>query len=228
MLKELDIFRNMTALVVEDDKSVAQNLKLVLDELFQEVEVSHDGEDALNLFFSKKPDILFVDIMMPKMNGIELISKIRETDKLVKIVIVSAHNTQAFLMEAVKLKLEAFVVKPINFDFFLKVLQNIAQDCTGRYSSLIELKSGAIVQIYNKTVIFENNTYVLTKSEYKLLLLLLSNQNQILSKETIENYLWLDGATSDSMLKSLINKLRKKIGKTSIESTSGFGYKLVI
>ena len=228
MLKELDIFRNMTALVVEDDKSVAQNLKLVLDELFQEVEVSHDGEDALNLFFSKKPDILFVDIMMPKMNGIELISKIRETDKLVKIVIVSAHNTQAFLMEAVKLKLEAFVVKPINFDFFLKVLQDIAQDCIGRYSSLIELKSGAIVQIYNKTVIFENNTYVLTKSEYKLLLLLLSNQNQILSKETIENYLWLDGATSDSMLKSLINKLRKKIGKTSIESTSGFGYKLVI
>lgn len=59
-------------------------------------------------------------------------------------------------------------------------------------------------------------------------MLLLNNKNQIVHKEIIENQLWLDGALSENVLKGLVNKLRKKVGKNAIESQSGYGYKVLV
>jgi DNA-binding winged helix-turn-helix (wHTH) protein len=59
-------------------------------------------------------------------------------------------------------------------------------------------------------------------------MLLLTNTNNIVNKDVIEQYLWQDGSLSDTALKSLVNKLRKKVGKNAIESQSGYGYKVVI
>lgn len=227
-MNDLDIYRNLTSMIVEDDKQTAEYLKNILEDIFLEVYIANDGEKAIELYFEKKPDIIFTDIMMPKKNGIEFIKYIRAIDKDIKIIIISGHNTQEYLMEAVKLKLEDFIIKPIKFDSFIKTLNSIANDCSSKYSKQILLKSGAILEPYNKTVIFENITYVLTKSEFKLLMLLLNNKNQIVHKEIIENQLWLDGALSENVLKGLVNKLRKKVGKNAIESQSGYGYKVLV
>lgn len=227
-MNNLEIYRNLTSLIVEDDKQTAEYLKSILEEIFFEVFIANDGEKAIELFFEKKPDIIFTDIMMPKKNGIEFVKYIRTIDKEIKIVIISSYNSQEYLMEAVKLKLEDFIIKPIKFDNFIATLNQIVKDCTSKYSKQILLKSGAIFEPYNKTVIFENITYVLTKSEFKLLMILLSNKNQVVNKEIIENQLWFGGSISDTSLKSLINKLRKKVGKDAIESQSSFGYKVVV
>ncbi len=227
-MNNLEIYRNLTSLIVEDDVQTAEHLKSILEEIFFEVFIAKDGEDAIKLFFEKKPDLIFADIMMPKKNGIEFIKYIRTIDKEIKIIIISGHNTQEYLMEAVKLKLEDFIIKPIKFDNFIATLNQIANDCNTKYPKQILLKSGAILEPYNKTVIFEDITYVLTKSEFKLLILLIENKNQIVNREIIENQLWLDGTLSEGALKGLVNKLRKKIGKNAIESQSGYGYKVLI
>ena len=227
-MNNLEIYRNLTSLIVEDDKQTAEYLKNILEDIFFEVFIANDGEKAIELFFEKKPDIIFADIMMPKKNGIEFIKYIRTIDKEIKIIIISGHNTQEYLMEAVKLKLEDFIIKPIKFDNFIATLNQIANDCNTKYPKQILLKSGAILEPYNKTVIFEDITYVLTKSEFKLLILLIENKNQIVNREIIENQLWLDGTLSEGALKGLVNKLRKKIGKNAIESQSGYGYKVLI
>lgn len=227
-MNEFEIYRNMTAQIVEDDNQTAEHLKNILEEFFLEVFIAKDGEEGLELFFEKKPDIIFADIMMPKKNGLEFIKQIRSVDKEVKIVIISGHNTQEYLMEAVKLKLEDFIIKPIKFENFLSVLKQIELDCKSKYSNQILLKTGAIIEPFNKTVFFENTTYILTKSEFKLLMLLLSKRNQIINKEIIENHLWFGGSISDTSLKSLVNKLRKKVGKHAIESQSGHGYKVLV
>lgn len=227
-MNNLDVYRNLTALIVEDDHESANNLKNILEDIFYEIHIAYNGDEGLEMFFEKKPDMIFADIMMPKTNGIQMIQKIREVDKMIKIVIISGHNTQEHLMDAVKLKLEDFLVKPIRFDSFVQLLSKIAADCKEKYPSSITLSSGAVFQPFNKTIIFENTTYILTKSEFKLLMLLLTNKNNIVNKEVIENYLWQDGSFSDTALKSLVNKLRRKVGKNAIESQSGYGYKVVI
>lgn len=227
-MNELEIYRNMTVLIVEDDTQTAEFLKNILEEIFFEIFIARDGEEAIELFFEKKPDIIFSDIMMPKKSGLEFIKQVREIDKEVKIVIISGHNTQEYLMEAIKLKLEDFIIKPIKFESFLSTLKQIAIDCKSKYPNQIILKSGATVEPFNKTVYFENSTYILTKSEFKLLMLLLNKKNTIVNKEIIENHLWLGGSISDTSLKSLINKLRRKIGKNAIESQNNFGYKVLV
>jgi DNA-binding response OmpR family regulator len=222
------MYRNLTALVVEDDIQSANHLKSILEDIFFEIYIANDGDEGLDIFYEKKPDMIFADIMMPKKNGIELIKQIRNVDKEIKIVVISGYNTQEYLMEAVKLKLEDFLVKPIQFEPFLALLSKIANDCKEKYPSNITLSSGAIFQLFNKTILFEDTTYILTKSEFKLLMLLLTNTNNIVNKDVIEQYLWQDGSLSDTALKSLVNKLRKKVGKNAIESQSGYGYKVVI
>lgn len=218
----------MVALIVEDDHESANHLKNILEDIFYEIHIAYNGDEGLEMFFEKKPDMIFADIMMPKTNGIQMIQKIREVDKMIKIVIISGHNTQEHLMDAVKLKLEDFLVKPIRFDSFVQLLSKIATDCKEKYPSSITISSGAVFQPFNKTIIFENTTYILTKSEFKLLMLLLTHKNNIVDKEVIEHYLWQDGCFSDTALKSLVNKLRRKVGKNAIESQSGYGYKVVI
>ncbi|PHM16781.1 MAG: DNA-binding response regulator [Sulfuricurvum sp. PD_MW2] len=226
-MKPFSVFRNMSVLIVEDDIQSAQHLYESMEKLFFEVSLAHDGEKGLELFYEKKPDLLLVDIMMPKMSGFELIRTIRQHDKDIRIVVVTAHSTKDFLMEAIPLKLEKYLVKPIGFEDFLNLFQTLADELAGQYPQKIKLKSGAEICWFEKSVDYQEVRYNLTKSEFKLIQLLLSQKNHIVSKESIESCLYYGGSMSDSSLKGLINKLRQKIGKTAIESHSGYGYKIL-
>lgn len=226
-MEPLSVFRNMSVLIVEDDLQSAQHLYESIERLFFEVTLAHDGEKGLELFYEKKPDLLLVDIMMPKMSGFELIQAIRKYDKEVRIIVVTAHNTKEFLMEAIPLKLEKYLVKPIGFDDFLMLFQTLADELSIKYPQKIKLKSGAEICWFEKSVDYQEVRYNLTKSEFKLIQFLLSQKNHVVSKESIEAYLSYGGSISDSAIKGLINKLRQKIGKTAIESHSGYGYKIL-
>lgn len=215
-------------MIVEDDIQTADTLKKTIEKLFYEVYVAYDGEEALKTFYEKKPDLLFVDIIMPKMNGLELIREIRKFDNEVKIIIISAHNTNEYLKEAIKLKLEDYLIKPISFDDFMDVLSTVANHYYKKHPNAVFLESGAQLHLFDKAIVFNNKRYNITKSEYKLLELLLVHKNHIVEKEMIESCLHYGGSMSDSALKGLVNKVRQKIGKNSIQAQSGYGYKIVV
>ncbi len=221
------LFRNMSVMVVEDDIQAAKHLQEIMDNIFAEVHLVHDGEAALELYYEKKPDLLLVDIMMPKKGGFELIKEIRMHDPLIKIVIITAHSSHEYFREALKLKTEDYLIKPVGFEDFIEVFSSISKQFQTRYPHLLSLLSGAEIHWFEKSVLYENQRYNLTKSEFKLLELFVSKKNQIVSKDAIENVLYYGGSMSESALKSLINKLRQKIGKSSIETYSGYGYKLI-
>lgn len=227
-LSNFSLFRHMNVLVVEDDIQTAEYLKNTISQLFNDVYVAYDGEHGLDLFYDKNPDILFVDIMMPKINGLEMIREIRKTNDQVKIIIITAHNTLEYLHQAVALKLEDYLIKPIGFSDFLSVMEKIANAYTLKYPQKIFLESGAELYLHERKGLYNDIHFTLTSLECKLVELLITYTNQIVSKEIIENHLYFGDPKSDSALKGLINKIRQKIGKTAIQSHSGFGYKMII
>lgn len=218
----------MNVLIVEDDRQTAEYLKNTIEPLFNNIYLAYDGECGLDLFYSKNPDVIFVDIMMPKIDGLTMIREIRSRNEQVKIIIITAHNTLEYMHKAIGLKLEDYLIKPIGFNDFLKVMEKIAHAYTLKYPPKITLDSNAYINLYERTSLYNDTVFTLTTLECKLIELLIAHTNHIVSKETIENHLYFGDPKSDSALKGLINKLRQKIGKTAIQSHSGFGYKIVI
>lgn len=227
-MNKFTLFRNMNVLIVEDDIQTAQYLKNTIDPLFNDVYIAYDGEKGLKLFYEKNPDIMFVDIMMPKIDGLEMIQEIRKSNDQVKIIITTAHNTLEYLHKAVALKLEDYLIKPIGFNDFLNILEKIVTAYTLKYPQKILLESAAELNLHERKGLHNDISFTLTALECKLVELLIAHTNQIVPKEVIENHLYFGDPKSDSALKGLINKLRQKIGKTAIQSHSGFGYKMII
>jgi len=104
---------NYTVLYAEDEAGVRENIAQSLRYKCENVIEAVDGEDAYNLYKEKHPDIIITDIQMPKMNGLELIEKIRKTDSEIPIVVLSAHTEKDKLLQAIKFNLTDYIVKPI-------------------------------------------------------------------------------------------------------------------
>jgi len=101
-------------LFVEDEEATRKNYVTYLKMLFSEVYEAKDGEIAYQLYKEKKPDILILDVNIPKLNGLELLEKIRENDYTTKAIMFTAHSDQNFLLQAVSLQLTKYLVKPVS------------------------------------------------------------------------------------------------------------------
>ena len=101
-------------LFVEDEKAIRDNYTQYLRMFFNEVYEADDGEKAYQLYNEKKPDIIILDLNIPKLNGLEILKKIRENDSTTKVIIITAHTDKKLLLEATTLQLTKYLVKPVN------------------------------------------------------------------------------------------------------------------
>jgi two-component system, NtrC family, response regulator AtoC len=118
-----------TVLVVDDERTLARAIKAYLTENGYEAEVAHDAESALGMLATTRPDVVFTDVRLPGMNGIELLKKIREFDPAISVVVMTAHGSIEGAVEAVKLGAFDYVKKPIDLDE-LKLLADRARENT--------------------------------------------------------------------------------------------------
>ncbi len=116
-LKDLkDIACNYSVLYVEDDKDIANNLISYLSKLFKEVVYAENGgEEALTLYKDAEFDIVITDIMMPKVNGLEMSEKIKEINPNQNIIIISAYAEIDNFLKSIKLGIDGYITKPINY-----------------------------------------------------------------------------------------------------------------
>ncbi|KJU85199.1 response regulator receiver modulated metal dependent phosphohydrolase [Candidatus Magnetobacterium bavaricum] len=117
--------KGISVLYVEDDQLVRENTKKLLLRFFEVVECATDGHEGLNKYRSGSFDIVISDIRMPHVNGIEMVSGIKNLNKHQKIVIISAHDESQYLMELINLGVSSFIIKPINTKQLLEVLSEI-------------------------------------------------------------------------------------------------------
>ncbi len=119
MRRELKPF---SILFIEDEESILKKFVKYLSNRFKNVYGTTNAEDALEIYADKKPDIMMVDIHLPKMNGLEFIDIIRQKDLSTKIIILTAYNEIDYLLSATSLKLIDYLVKPIKRDTLNKSL----------------------------------------------------------------------------------------------------------
>jgi DNA-binding response OmpR family regulator len=220
MLKKLANYR---VLYAEDDVGVRKNVYELLSLLFQEVYFAGDGEEAYQLFLEHQPDLVITDIKMPKLSGIELVKKIRESDDKAHVIIITAYTEVDFMLEAIELSLLRYIVKPITepklFDALEKFLQSKEKN------NLQEIAPEWYYDNLQKNITNGAQTYELTKKEAKLIELLLQ-KDSIITYEEIETHLWENEYMSLNALRLMIKNLRKKLPEGTLKNIQGIGYKL--
>lgn len=221
--------RDISILIAEDEIELLEFIKEYVEMFFHRVYTASSGEKAYDIYKQKRPNIILTDINMPKLDGLSMISKIREDDKETKIIVMSAHSEQKKLLHAVKLHLETYLIKPIKTDLLKDVL----------------LKTVELIRTTNKRIyindliywdkdtdsLWQNSKEIkLIKKEVLLLKLLFSKPNHCFSSEEIFNYLYHDKNEkefSTYSITSLMKRIRIKLPNDVIHNIYGSGYKVI-
>ena len=120
--------KSLKILYVEDDINLSKEMQDVFNNFFEKIYIALDGEEALELYKKEKFDIVFSDIKMPKMDGIELSKQIKDINPSQEIVIISAYNDADRLFSLIKIGVSDFILKPIDFDQLLSVLYKVSKN----------------------------------------------------------------------------------------------------
>lgn len=224
-----NILKNLNILYVEDEENIRINIKKVLLLLCENVFDASSIEEAKEILKNQRIDIVISDINLPDTDGITFVKELRKTDKTIPVILLSAFTDTQYLLEATKLKLVDYLTKPIDFKTLNNALQTCVEEILDNSRYLILFQNNIQYNVLHKKLIDLNTKeeIPLTSKELELLSFLIKNNNRIVSSEELKSNIWEDYfEATDSALKNLLNKIRKKIGKESIINISGVGYRL--
>jgi DNA-binding response OmpR family regulator len=219
------ILKQSTILIVDDNEALRNELKDLLEIYILESYEASDGVEAYEVFKEKNPTMIFSDIKMPNVNGIDLVQKIRRENNEIPIALISAHSDKELLFEALKLNLVDYLVKPVLLEDLKTLLVKFSEKIDKNSLLNIKLSETLFFSKKEKVLYDEGITVPLTKNEQRLLMLFLSKENEVLEEDYIIYYIWKYEIKTISALRNLISRLRTKIGKETIESIHGQGYR---
>lgn len=222
----MEKFKEYTILYIEDDEGVRTVNSRFLNRMFYKLYEAGDGEEGFELYKKHQPDIILTDINMPKLNGIELAKKIRQTDKSTKIIISTAFSDKDYLLEAIELNLEKYIIKPLTSRNLLPALTKAVEGLDKTKEKKIYLDENFYFDNTTSLFYVDEKELDLTKKELLFLKLLVTNKNRVVNYEEIEQYVWEDEPMSLNSLRTSIGFLRKKIPFNCVKNISNMGYKL--
>lgn len=223
-------------LVADDEQGIIDFVTLYLEKDGYTVFTATDGEDAWAHIQEEKIDLAILDIMMPKMNGYQLIKKIR-AEKNIPIIFLTAKDASADKVLGLDIGADDYVTKP--FDPLELVARVSAQ--LRRFYSLgaQEINSPKKIELHDLTLDLEqcllfkgNEQIALTSIEFKILRLLMSSPGRVFTKKQIYEAVWEDTyIVDDNNIMVYISRLREKLGtreeESYIQTIRGLGYKIL-
>lgn len=220
-----------TILVVDDEESVTTLLQEWLEPAGYKVLTALDGLSGWQAFFASKPDLAIVDIMMPRLNGLELCRRIREVSPI-PVIVLSAKGAELDKVQGLEVGADDYLVKPIGEkEFLARVKAALRRAEMPPQRGTTSLYSDGYLTIdYSKHQVFVRDTLVhLAPLEFRLLSYLVQNSGQVLTQEQLLSHVWGEGYESPENIKGYIASLRKKIGDSPEEAklivtVRGVGY----
>jgi len=217
----------MKLLIVEDEKQLAESLSKSFEEEGFESSICYDGECGLEKISSELFDIVLLDWRLPKVNGIEICRRVREVNKQIPILLLTALYDVKNKVEAFDVGADDYITKPFSFEEVLARINAILRRHKTNISTIGF--DNLLLNLINHSLTTPDKEIKLPEMEFELLKYFLENQDSILSREKLCEDVWkLPFTTSTNVVEVTVKNLRKKLEDVSekkyIKTVYGEGY----
>ncbi|HEY9186784.1 MAG TPA: response regulator transcription factor [Ignavibacteria bacterium] len=218
----------MKILIIEDEKKVANFIKQALVEQLYTVDVAYDGEKGLEMGLSDEYDLIVLDIMLPKLDGYEIIKKIRNENITTPILVLTAKDAVSDKVKGLDIGADDYLCKPFVLEELFARIRSLLRRQSVDKSNILKLDNLELDTITH-TAKRGDKKIEFTAREYELLEFLLRNKNRVLTRSIIAQHVWEYNFDVESNIVDVyINRLRNKIdfgnNKKLIHSIKGVGY----
>jgi two-component system response regulator VicR len=228
---------SLKILVVDDETSVTDLIGYNLKKAHYEVMVAHDGEAALAAAQKHTPDLVLLDLMLPKIDGLDVCRELRKTSQI-PIIMVTARGEETDRVIGLELGADDYICKPFSMRELLARIKAVlrrqkAGPAAGSPATILKGPAGLVVDEESRVVAINGLTLDLTRLEFDLIQHLILNAGRVLSREQLLSQAWgYDFVGGVRAVDSSIKRLRKKIQSIDpnlvlIETVRGIGYRMV-
>ncbi len=214
-------------LLLEDDMNLGETVQEYLEDNDYEVDHVHTSEEALQKAYEKHYDLYLFDVMVPGIDGFELLKKIR-TQSEAPAIFITALDSVKDLEKGFDSGADDYIRKPFELKELLLRIQTLLKRRFDTTQEIIPIDERSHFDITSSQLIVQGSPANLNQKELRLLKLFLQYPNQPISHEKIYENLWdYDETPSDMALRTYIKNLRKYLGKDRIQSIKRYGYKFI-
>ena len=218
----------MKILLAEDEVDLNNVVTRYLKKNGYSVDSVLDGEEALDYLEYSEYDLVILDIMMPKVDGFEVIKKLRDKGNHTSVLMLTARDSADDKVKGLDLGADDYIVKPFDFNELLARIRAVVRRKYGNSSNRLVI-GDLILDTSEKSVIRAGKQIELTGKEYEVLEYLMQSKNRILSRDQIKEHVWdFDYEGDSNIIDVLIKNIRKKIDiedrKQIIYTKRGLGY----
>lgn len=215
-------------LIVEDEEDIQELLKFFLEDNDYQTMIASDGIEAIDTFHCFQPDMILLDIMIPKIDGYAVCELIRKESKI-PIIMITALSDETNQLKGFDLLIDDYVTKPFSMPILLRKIQAIFRRIDNDLNTkqeLIQYKD--IVLNMNEYTVSINKEFIdFTRKEFEILKELLAHPGYVQTREMLLDKVWqYEYYDSDRVVDNHIKNIRKKLGKDYIKTVKGIGYKV--
>lgn len=218
----------MRILIVEDEERLARNVASVLHEAASfAVDIATDGEDGLHLARTNPYDLIILDLMLPKIAGLQVLRTLRSEGRRVPVLILTARDGTEDVVHGLDLGSDDYLTKPFEMAELLARCRALIRRSYGRPDPTIRA-GGLEIDPRRRVVRQAGGEHVLPAMEYRLIEFLAMRAGEVVSKEDILEHLYdFDAERFSNVIEVYISSLRKRFGSNLIQTLRGQGYRLV-
>lgn len=219
----------MNILIVDDEPQLLKQLSQAVSEEKYDVDTAMDGEEALDKLFANFYDLILLDIMLPKRDGLSILKEIRRAKINTPVLMLTAKGEIASRIQGLDLGADDYLAKPFSFPELMARIRALLRRATDQGHSLLEIKN-IILNTTSREVKKDEQLLQLTLKEFSILEFLLYNKNKVVSRFNLAEHVWgneFDPFTMSNFIDVHIKNLRRKIGDNSgtiIQTIRGIGF----
>lgn len=216
-----------TILIIEDEKSIQNIIKAFLENAGYSVVLADDGVDGIAKFHKSNPDLVLLDLMLPKIDGFAVCEILRK-ESATPIIMLTALDDDDCQIKGFDMLADDYITKPFSMPLVLRQIEAVLRraDAQSDNTDIIHYKNICLNKS-SYTVKVDGETVALTTREFEILEMLLENQGRVFSRDALLNSIWnYDYFGDEKIVNTHIKNIRRKLGIDCIETIRGVGYKI--
>lgn len=214
-------------LIIEDEISIQNVLKAFLEEVGYEIYTANDGLLGINQYRKIKPDLILLDLMLPKVTGYTVCEIIKKESEI-PVIMLTALDDEQSQIKGFDLLADDYITKPFSIQLVLRRIEAVLRRCNAKnINDTFIVYKDLKMNIETYEVYIGSEKISLTAREFEIVKLLMSNQGRVFSREQLLDMIWdYDYFGDEKIVNTHIKNIRKKMGVDYIETIRGVGYKV--